>query len=226
MEEGYCMSELVDRAQELGSEDKIMDYASEAVNTFRTQENWNPSSHRSYDHITDGIQGVLTDLAENDAQYGHQAIFSYNNLNDNTRAALNLQFPDVQNDEMLTGSLSYSVNSIVAGLRDEISRINRTAAKEAIPEDSSYLSQIPEEVDDEEIVGSDIVKISVPAFGLDTEDLSEDLESLSRTIDRLDHFYDEEIESVLKTSARDFLSDGTKNPPEDGFSQDRDGWTF
>jgi hypothetical protein len=220
------MSELVDRAQELESEDKIMDYASEAVNTFRAAENWNPSSHKRYGHITDGIQGILTDLAESDAQYGHQVIFSYNNLNDNTRAALNLQVPDVQNDEMLTGSLSYSVNSIVAGLRDEISRINRTAAKEAIPEDSSYLSQIPEEVDDEEIVGSDIVKISVPAFGLDTEDLSEDLESLGRTIDRLDHFYDEEIESVLKTSARDFLSDGTKSPTADGFSQDRDGWTF
>lgn len=226
MEEGYCMSGLVDRAQELESEDKIMDYASEAVNTFRTAENWNPSSHRRYGHITDGIEGVLADLAEGDAQYGHQVIFSYNNLDDNTRAALNLQFPDVRNDEMLTGSLSYSVDSIVAGLRDEVSRINRAAAKEAIPEDSSYLSQIPEEVDEEEIVGSDIVKISVPAFGLDTEDLSEDLESLGRTVDRLDQFYEEEMESVLKKSARDFLSDETKNPPADGFSQDRDGCTF
>jgi hypothetical protein len=220
------MSELVDRAQELESEDNIMDYASEAVTTFRTAENWSPSSHKRYDHITDGIQGTLTDLAEDDAQYGHQVIFSYNNPNDNTRAVLHLQFPDVENDEMLTGSLSYSVDSIVAGFRDEVSRINRTAAEEAIPEDASYLSHIPEEINDEEITGSDIIQISVPAFGLDTADLSEDLESLGRTVDRLDHFYDEEMESVLKRSARDFLSDETKNPSANGFSQDRDGWTF
>lgn len=220
------MSELAKRARELDSRDETSHYASEIVDTFRMAENWNPSSHKRYGHMTNGFTESLSDLAGDGAQCGYQVILSYNNIGENTRAALNLQFPDVRNDKMLTGYLSYRVEPIVANYQEKVSRINREAARESIPEDSPYLNHIPTGIESEEIVGSDIVQISAPAFSLTAKELAEDLDSLGETVDRLDQFYEEEMEYVLRTSAREFLSEANQRSSRPVFSEDRDGWTF
>ena len=219
------MSELVERAQNLESNDEILDYTSEIVNTLRTAKGFRPSSTRRYGDVIDGIRETLEDLANEKGQYGYQVILSYDNDKEDTDAALNLQFPDVRNGEMLTGSLSYRVEPIVAGFQDEISRVNRRAASEAVPEDSCYLSHIPEDLSEEGIVDTDIICVSAQAFGLNAEKLSEDLETLGRTVDKLDQFYEEEMEPILKKSARDFIFNETDSSTRE-FSQDRDGWTF
>ncbi|PSH01508.1 MAG: hypothetical protein BRC27_01990 [Nanohaloarchaea archaeon SW_10_44_10] len=201
------MSELVERVKDLESNDEVHSYTSEIVNSFETAEGWNPSTPENYDHMIDEVEENLENLLNEEGQYGYQVILSYDNDKEDTDAALNLQFPDVRNDKMLTGTLNYRVKPALTGFQDEISRVNRKAASEAVPEDSFYLSHIPEDLSEEEIVDTDIVYISAPAFDLKPGKLSKDLETLGRTVDKLDQFYEEEMESVLKKSAIDFVSD-------------------
>jgi len=207
------MSELVERVQDLESNEGIPSYTSEIVDTFKTAEGWKPSTPGKYDHMVAEVEENLENLLDKDGQCGYQVILSYDNDKEDTDAALNLQFPDVRNDKMLTGTLNYRVEPALTGFRDEISRVNRKAAGETVPEDISYLNQIPEDLSEEEIVDTDIVYISAPAFDLKPEKLSDDLETLGRTVDKLDQFYEEKMESALKKSARDFVSD--ENDPSD-----------
>ncbi|PSG99135.1 MAG: hypothetical protein BRC29_03340 [Nanohaloarchaea archaeon SW_7_43_1] len=209
------MSELIERVQDLESNDGIPSYTSEIVDIFETAEGWKPSTPGKYDRIVAEVEENLENLLDKDGQNGYQVILSYDNHKEDTDAALNLQFPDVRNDKMLTGTLNYRFEPALAGFQDEISRVNRKAAGEAIPEDATYVNQIPEDLSEKEIVSTGIIRVSAPAFDLRPGKLSEDLETLGRTVDKLDQFYEEEMESALKKSAREFVSD-EKDPSDKG----------
>lgn len=217
------MTELREAARRLESEEELGSYVSSVTGALMAGDSWNPSSHTHYSDITSGAEELLEEHAEEENQYGQQVILSYSGSSfDGSQAALNLKFPDIENDMLLSGNLSYRLNDAVGDMQEKVAKINRVAAEEALPEDSSYLEPVPVTAESGEYAPNDIVNISVPASDFDEEELMDDLRTLDEVVEDLDQFYDQKFEIRLRTAARDFMGeddDGADIPS-------RDGWTF